>query len=160
MTRERSEASKRHRPSLTCLDGGRPDADAPLRGVAGNASQHDDSEVETLTAAVWTLLDIVQDRMRALEHRSSALAGESHELRSSLQRVERQVRALRDPCPLSPRELEVIAVLAEGKACKQIAGELSLSASTVRTHVRNACGKLGAANRTQAVLVARSRGWL
>ena len=65
-----------------------------------------------------------------------------------------------DPCPLSGRELEVLKRLAEGKVYKQIALELSLSTSTVRTHLHNIYGKLGAVDRAQAVLIATERGWL
>jgi DNA-binding NarL/FixJ family response regulator len=65
-----------------------------------------------------------------------------------------------DPCPLSDRELDVLKRLAEGKVYKQIALELSLSTSTVRTHLHNIYGKLGAVDRAQAVLLATERGWL
>jgi putative nucleotidyltransferase with HDIG domain len=65
-----------------------------------------------------------------------------------------------DPCPLSARELDVLKKLAEGKVYKQIALELTLSTSTVRTHLHNTYAKLGAVDRAQAVLVATQRGWL
>ncbi|HWI07887.1 MAG TPA: HDOD domain-containing protein [Solirubrobacteraceae bacterium] len=65
-----------------------------------------------------------------------------------------------DPCPLSGREVEVLKRLAEGKVYKQIAAELQLSTSTVRTHLHNIYGKLGAVDRAQAVLIATERGWL
>jgi putative nucleotidyltransferase with HDIG domain len=65
-----------------------------------------------------------------------------------------------EPCPLSTREVEVLKRLAEGKVYKQIALELNLSTSTVRTHLHNTYGKLGAVDRAQAVLVATERGWL
>ena len=65
-----------------------------------------------------------------------------------------------DPCPLSDRELDVLKRLATGKVYKQIASELSLSTSTVRTHLHNIYGKLGAVDRAQAVLVATERGWI
>jgi putative nucleotidyltransferase with HDIG domain len=64
------------------------------------------------------------------------------------------------PCPLSVRELEVLRRLAEGKVYKQIALELELSTSTVRTHLHNVYGKLDAVDRAQAVLIASERGWL
>jgi len=65
-----------------------------------------------------------------------------------------------EPCPLSARELEVLKRLAQGMVYKQIAHELSLSTSTVRTHLHNIYGKLGAVDRAQAVLTATERGWL
>jgi len=65
-----------------------------------------------------------------------------------------------DPCPLSAREVEVLRRLARGMVYKQIAAELNLSTSTVRTHLHNVYGKLGAMDRAQAVLMATERGWI
>jgi putative nucleotidyltransferase with HDIG domain len=65
-----------------------------------------------------------------------------------------------DPCPMSSREVEVLRRLAKGMVYKQIAGELGLSTSTVRTHLHNVYGKLGVMDRAQAVLIATERGWL
>jgi putative nucleotidyltransferase with HDIG domain len=65
-----------------------------------------------------------------------------------------------EPCPLSSRELDVLRLLAEGKVYKQIAGEMQLSVSTIRTHLHNVYGKIGAVDRAQAVLTARDRGWI
>ena len=79
-----------------------------------------------------------------------------YELPNPADRRQRHV----DPCPLSGRELGVLQRLAEGKVYKQIAHELTLSTSTVRTHLHNIYGKLGAVDRAQAVLIATERGWL
>jgi putative nucleotidyltransferase with HDIG domain len=65
-----------------------------------------------------------------------------------------------EPCPLSARELDVLRLLAEGMVYKQIAGEMQLSVSTIRTHLHNVYGKIGAVDRAQAVLTARDRGWI
>ena len=65
-----------------------------------------------------------------------------------------------EPCPLSTREVDALRGLAEGKVYKQIAQELSLSVSTVRTHLHNVYRKIGAVDRAQAVLIATERGWL
>jgi putative nucleotidyltransferase with HDIG domain len=65
-----------------------------------------------------------------------------------------------DPCPMSKREVDVLRRLAKGMVYKQIAGELGLSTSTVRTHLHNVYGKLGAMDRAQAVLIATERGWI
>jgi DNA-binding NarL/FixJ family response regulator len=56
--------------------------------------------------------------------------------------------------------MEVLRRLAAGRVYKQIASELGLSTSTVRTHLHNIYGKLGAVDRAQAVLIAVERGWL
>ena len=65
-----------------------------------------------------------------------------------------------DPCPMSSREIDVLRRLARGMVYKQIASELGLSTSTVRTHLHNVYGKLGAMDRAQAVLIATERGWI
>ena len=65
-----------------------------------------------------------------------------------------------EPCPLSAREVEVLRRLRDGKVYKQIALELELSTSTVRTHLHNTYAKLGAVDRAQAVLIATQRGWI
>ncbi len=65
-----------------------------------------------------------------------------------------------DPCPMSAREVDVLRRLAKGMVYKQIASELGLSTSTVRTHLHNVYGKLGAMDRAQAVLIATERGWI
>jgi putative nucleotidyltransferase with HDIG domain len=65
-----------------------------------------------------------------------------------------------EPCPLSARELDVLRHLSEGMVYKQIATEMHLSVSTIRTHLHNVYGKIGAVDRAQAVLIARDRGWI
>jgi putative nucleotidyltransferase with HDIG domain len=65
-----------------------------------------------------------------------------------------------EPCPLSNRELDVLKHLSEGMVYKQIAGEMQLSVSTIRTHLHNVYGKIGAIDRAQAVLTARDSGWI
>ncbi|MBR2580364.1 MAG: response regulator transcription factor, partial [Cutibacterium sp.] len=47
-----------------------------------------------------------------------------------------------------------------GASISLIASELCLSVGTVRNHVSSAIGKTGAANRTEAAVTARRRGWL
>ena len=59
---------------------------------------------------------------------------------------------------LSPREGEILGLLSEGLSGEQVARELGLSSETVRTHVRNAMGKLGATTRAHAVVLALQRG--
>jgi DNA-binding NarL/FixJ family response regulator len=59
---------------------------------------------------------------------------------------------------LTPREIEVLELLAEGLSNKAIATELGVSDQTVKFHVASISGKLGAANRTDAVRLAVRRG--
>src|SRR5919201_4733198 len=60
--------------------------------------------------------------------------------------------------PLTPREVEVLELLAEGLPNKAIAARLHISDQTVKFHVSSISGKLGAANRTDAVRRAVRRG--
>jgi len=69
-------------------------------------------------------------------------------------------RRATDPCPLSVREIDALRGLAEGKVYKQIARELGLSVSTIRTHLHNVYRKIGAVDRAQAVLIAHDKGWI
>lgn len=62
------------------------------------------------------------------------------------------------PEPLTSREREVLALLAEGLPNKAIATTLGISDQTVKFHVAAIIGKLGAANRTDAVRRAVRRG--
>jgi DNA-binding NarL/FixJ family response regulator len=59
---------------------------------------------------------------------------------------------------LTPREIEVVELLAEGLSNKAIAARLGISDQTVKFHVASISGKLGAANRTDAVRRAVRRG--
>lgn len=59
---------------------------------------------------------------------------------------------------LTPREVVVLRLVADGRTNGAIATELFLSERTVRFHLRNAYAKLGADNRTMAVAVARKAG--
>lgn len=60
--------------------------------------------------------------------------------------------------PLSARELEVLRQMARGLSNKQIAAELIITEHTVKFHIRAILGKLGAANRTEAVTLALQKG--
>ena len=59
---------------------------------------------------------------------------------------------------LSSRELEVLRLLVGGRRNREIAGALVISEGTVKLHVSSILGKLGAADRTEAVTVALQRG--
>jgi LuxR family maltose regulon positive regulatory protein len=62
--------------------------------------------------------------------------------------------------PLSQRELAVLRLLAQGCSNQAIADELVIAVSTVKKHINNIFGKLGVANRTQAINRARDLGLL
>jgi DNA-binding NarL/FixJ family response regulator len=59
---------------------------------------------------------------------------------------------------LTPREINVLRLIAEGNANKEIAGKLSLAEETVKGHVKNILAKLGVNDRTHAVTIGLKRG--
>ena len=186
MARKRPTASNVAPPPLTCIDGGGGNGQEPVPAVRV-VSRRGWTDSEQLSRAVWALFDTLQERVNAGEERGRSVVGEIVSLRLALTRLQRGVDELTflqdklerrvdalgagdapagvgvrgpEPCPLSTREVEVLACLAEGKVYKQIALELSVSASTVRSHLHNVYGKLGTADRAQAVLLASRCGWL
>jgi len=60
--------------------------------------------------------------------------------------------------PLTPREIEVLALLSQGLQNKEISGRLFISERTVKFHVSSLMHKLGAENRTETVTIAAQRG--
>jgi NarL family two-component system response regulator YdfI len=60
--------------------------------------------------------------------------------------------------PLTTREVEVLRMLAEGLANKQIAGRLAISEHTVKFHVGSVFAKIGASTRAEAVMIGARRG--
>ncbi|WP_166134553.1 helix-turn-helix transcriptional regulator [Nocardioides ochotonae] len=68
------------------------------------------------------------------------------------------VRAEASPGALTPREAEILALVAEGRSNGEIARQLFISAKTVSVHVSRILAKLGAAGRTEAAAIARRRG--
>jgi putative nucleotidyltransferase with HDIG domain len=69
-------------------------------------------------------------------------------------------RKRRMPSPLSDRETAALRELAAGKVYKDIAEELGVATSTVRTHLHSVYAKLEVADRAQAVLRASEMGWI
>jgi DNA-binding NarL/FixJ family response regulator len=70
--------------------------------------------------------------------------------------AERLVAGVSDraPEPLTPRELEVLTLLGQGRSNSEIANALTIAPRTVKVHVQNILNKLGAGNRTEAVSIA------
>ena len=65
-----------------------------------------------------------------------------------------------EPDPLSDRERQILQRAGDGRSTAEIAADLRLSEGTVRNYLSEAISKLGAANRTDAARIARSKGWL
>ncbi len=66
----------------------------------------------------------------------------------------------REELGITPRELEILGLVAEGLSNREIAGKLFVSENTVKTHCSRAFDKLGAKRRTQAVQLGRELGLL
>ncbi len=62
--------------------------------------------------------------------------------------------------PITPREIEILKLLAKGYSNQQIAVELDCAKETVKTHIRHILSKFNATDRTDAALIAKSQGVL
>ncbi len=92
------------------------------------------------------------------------------ELADAVRRVHRGLRVVdpalaaeawnAEPDPLTERERQILQRAGDGRSSNEIAGELHLSAGTVRNYLSEAIAKLGASNRVDAARIARARGWL
>lgn len=88
----------------------------------------------------------------------AAAAGQVHLSPKAAARLVREVRAPDSPQQLTEREIDVLRLIAGGKANKEIAQELTIGEQTVKTHVSNILMKLGVQSRTQAALYAAQIG--
>src|SRR3989441_12570309 len=88
----------------------------------------------------------------------AAAAGQVQLSPEAAMRLMREVRAPESPETLTERETDVLRLLAEGKANKEIAQTLNIGEKTVKTHVSNVLAKLGVQSRTQAALYAARIG--
>lgn len=94
----------------------------------------------------------------------------SEQLADAIRRVARGERVIdadlvfaalnKSRSPLTPRELDVLRLVAEGASTAQIADTLVLTVGTVRNHLSRINSKIGAHNRLQAIRIARESKWL
>jgi len=70
------------------------------------------------------------------------------------------ILAFRPRHTLTPREVDVVRLVAEGLTDKQVAADLSLTCGTTRNIISNAAHKLGASNRVETILLAHNAGVL
>jgi DNA-binding NarL/FixJ family response regulator len=89
---------------------------------------------------------------------NAAAEGRVHLAPEAAARLMREVRAPESPEALTERENDVLMLVAQGKANKQIASELYVSEKTVKAHVSSILMKLGVQSRTQAALHAVRTG--
>ena len=138
--------------SLKVLLVGTPSDRERLHAKLGAAAVEIVAEFSTLAAA----------RAADLDYDAITIAGDSATSGLSIDDVGRRGRSWPDDDEpqeaLTPREVQVLELLAEGLPNKAIAARLNISDQTVKFHVSAICGKLGAANRTDAVRRAVRRG--
>jgi putative nucleotidyltransferase with HDIG domain len=137
--------------------------------IAVSIERHHADDADGLAALVATA-DMVAhysqgeavspERLHAAAKRCGLSPDALRDLLYQLPYTRSDVSRVSEPCPLSARELDVLRDLSEGMVYKQIAAEMQLSVSTIRTHLHNVYGKIGAVDRAQAVLTARDRGWI
>lgn len=114
-----------------------------------------------LAAVLRSLGRVTEARQHADPARETAHALGSAPLLAELRAAGvTAVRAEPVPGSLTPREREILALVAEGRTNGEIARRLFISAKTVSVHVSNILAKLGAGGRTEAAALARNRGLL
>lgn len=104
------------------------------------------------------MLEMLRGALRGEAAISPHLAGRMLE---EFRRMSRQVPDEPDETlDLTPREQEVLSLVAQGKADKEIANELSISVHTVKSHLRNLLAKLQVSSRREAARLAKKQGLL
>lgn len=166
--REAVELFRIHRPDVTLLDLRMPDLDGiaatkiicqefpGARIIAVTSYDGDQDIYRALEAGVrgYMLKEMVHtDVLRAIRVVHSGKRLIPAEVSERLTEYFPQIA-------LTPRETEVLAFVAKGMGNKEIAESLGTASGTVKIHVQNILGKLGASDRTQAVTLAIQRGIL
>jgi len=155
-----------HRPDVTLMDLQMPALNG-IEAIIGIRSEFPDARVIVLT----TYRGDVQVS-RALKAGARAYILKAHVRRELLDTI-RAVHAGQKRIPpevaaelaehatdedLTPREIDVLRLIATGKANKEIATQLSIAEDTVKSHVTSILAKLGANDRTHAVTIGLKRG--
>jgi two-component system, NarL family, response regulator len=164
--REGVEQFRRHRPDITLMDLEMPDMSG-IDAMSAIRAEFPDARIIVLTTHAG---DVLVARALKAGARAYLLKGL---LRKELletvravhvgqKRVSPEVAAeiaehATDDA-LTPREIDVLRLIARGNANKIIAAELSLTEETVKSHIRNILSKLGANDRTHAVAIGLKRG--
>jgi two-component system NarL family response regulator len=160
------ELARQHRPDVILMDLRMP----RLGGVEALAAIR--AEQPGARVIVLTTFDGDEDIYRALQAGAQAyllkdtprdeLLDAIRAVHQGLKRIPPEVAAKlaeRLTAPeLSPRELDVLRLVALGQSNKEIAAALHIAEGTVKLHVNNLMGKLGVSGRTQAVTEALRRG--
>jgi len=159
-------AHREHQPDITLLDVRMPKLD----GI--EAARRIRAESPAARLLMLTSYDAEEDIRRALDAGASGYLlkdSSQDDLITALLAVHRgepwlpanRARRLREhtqEAPLSPRQLEVLELLAKGLSNKEIAGVLGFTTDGTKAHLRTIFAKLGVADRTEAVVNAIQRG--
>ena len=122
--------------------------------VALTSVLEDASVTEAVKAGAIGYLLKTTDADELCEAIKAAAAGQVQLAPEAATRLMREVRAPESPEALTERETEVLKLIAHGKANKQIARELFIDESTIKSHVHSILSKLSVKSRTQAALHA------
>lgn len=128
------------------------------RLVVLTSSEDEAPVIEAMKAGALGYLSKAMGAAELLEAVRLAAAGETVLSTRAQAALARPLRSARPAQLLSPRELEVLALLAEGLSNGEIGQRLGIGESTVKTHVSNVLGKLGLTDRTQAAIYALRQG--
>ena len=124
------------------------------RGPRDRAFTESEAGLFQSLVPLWVQARSLHERLRPRE------AGAATALGAAAQQPVAGASMGRARVPLSPRESEVLALVARGYTYVEVAGMLQLSVLTVRAHARGLYRKLGAHNRTEAVFEAKLLGLL
>ena len=136
---------------------GRPSSRIPVIVLADSSDPLPLSHI--LRAGAVGIVDRAADPGHIVQALVNAVEGQVQIDAPFTARLAREV-ASTDTLPVSPRELEVLRLMAEGLGNQQIADRLFISLNTVKNHIRSIHEKLGVRTRTAAVSVAVRQGWV
>lgn len=134
-------------------------ADPPVPVIVVSATEEVANIAKALDAGALGFVPKSESSTRLLGAIRHVLDGHVH-LSSELGRAVSAWRRGRDGPSLSPRQEEILGMLAEGLSNRQIAQRLDIREATVKTHVTALLNLVGADNRTSCVHLARERGLL
>lgn len=168
---EAVSAARRHAPDVVCMDVRMPGVDglratelvlglpSPPRVLVVTTFESDDHVRDALLAGASGFLLKRANADQVVAAVRAVAAGDSLVFPEAVRRLATRRRPKRWEGPaLTPRESDVLALVARGMTNAEIALALTVGVETVRTHVANVLAKLGARDRTQAVVLAYDRG--
>ena len=164
--REALELFRKHRPDITLMDLQMPDMSG-IDAISAIRGEFPEARIIMLTTHAG---DVQVSRALRAGARAYLLKGSLRkELLETIRAVHAGQKRLSPEVAaeiaehatdnaLTPREIDVLRLVAGGNANKEIAAKLSLTEETVKSHIRNILSKLGANDRTHAVTIGLKRG--